>query len=362
MRELVRLGVDVHAAVPPGGVLSAEYLKAGVALHPAQFDLPVREPWRWPPLFREFRSLVKQIAPDILHSHFVGTTLTMRLALGKRDRLPRIFQVPGPLHLEHGFFRKAELATAGASDYWIGSCKFTCEVYRRAGVREDRLFLSYYGLDTARFDDSRRGKLRQELEIDEPTPLVGMVAYMYPPKWYLGQTRGIKGHEDFIDAIMLCLHQRPVLRAAIIGGAWNDASGYERRVRDYARRRCGDRVVFLGTRRDVPDLYADFDLVVHPSHSENVGGAGESLLFAVPTVATAVGGMPDLVREGETGWLVPPREPRKLAACILEILDDREKSRARTRRGQLLARELLDVRKTGGEILSVYQQILGAAA
>ena len=51
---------------------------------------------------------------------------------------------------------------------------------------------------------------------------------------------------------------------SVAGGAWNEAYAYERRVRAYARRRCGDRVIFLGTRSDIADLYADFDVVCHP--------------------------------------------------------------------------------------------------
>src|SRR5690606_31044154 len=109
-----------------------------------------------------------------------------------------------------------------------------------------------------------------------------------------------------------------------VGGAWNKAYSYEKQIREYAERKGGDRFVFLGTRNDVLELYPDFDVAVHPSHSENLGGAVESLLLKVPTIATNVGGFPDIVIDGETGWLVPPGRPDKLAEKILVTLDNPE--------------------------------------
>ena len=84
MRELAKLDVDVCVAIPPGGPLNDEYKKAGIFVHQENFDLPIRQPWHWPGLSARFRNLVETIKPDIIHSHFVGTTLAMRLALGKK--------------------------------------------------------------------------------------------------------------------------------------------------------------------------------------------------------------------------------------------------------------------------------------
>ncbi len=357
MRELTRLGVEVHVALPPGGPLVPRYEGAGVVVHPMPIDLPVRSPWRCPGTLRTLHDLVARIRPDIIHSHFVGTTLTMRLALGRDHPTPRIFQVPGPLHLEHPLFRRAELATAGPSDWWVGSCRWTCDRYRRSGVPADRVSLVYYGCDLDEFDRGGPGKLRHELGIAPGIRLVGMVAYMYAPKRYLGQARGIKGHEDLIDALTLCLEAVPDLVGVFIGGAWGDAETYERRVRSYGEKRLGDRARFLGTRGDVAELYPDLDVVVHPSHSENVGGAAESLLMAVPTIATAVGGLPDFVEPGATGWLVPPRDPARLAVAILDALGDPARAQEMALFGQGRARGQLDVRRNARDLLGFYRRV-----
>jgi glycosyltransferase involved in cell wall biosynthesis len=359
MRELVKQGVDVHVALPPGPLVPA-YRASGVTVHPFVLDLPLSRPWRCPELFRRFRALVDRVGPDLIHSHFVTSTLIMRLALGKAHPCPRVFQVPGPFHLEHPFFQQGELLTAGPADHWIGSCRWTSRKYRSLGAPAERVFLSYYGVDLEQFRLRPPGKLRQELGAAPATKLVGMVAYVYGPKWYMRSRRGIKGHEDLIDALVICRRSDPSIRGVFVGGAWGDATAYEQKIRDYAMRRLGDGAVFLGTRDDVPDLYADFDVVAHPSHTENVGGAAESLIMAVPTIATQVGGFPDVISPGETGWLVPPRNPEALAAAIHTALRDPVSAREKAIRGQKLVREMFDVSRTSAKVASIYRTILSA--
>jgi len=358
MGELVQLGADVHVLMPTDGPLVEHYQAAGIVVHEGQPSLPLKSPHRWRNLYEDIRSLTSRIEPDLIHSHFVGTTLSMRMALGKHHKTPRVFQVPGPLHLEHPFFRNMEIRTASDKDSWIGSCNWTRERYRRSGVSSDRIFMSYYGSDLDEIQVRSPGRLRSELGLSDSTQIVGMVAFMYGPKRYLGQSRGLKGHEDLIDALAILRARGRDVVGVFVGGAWAGAAEYEKRVQAYGTKRLGDAAYFLGTRHDVPYLYPDFDVVAHPSHSENVGGAAESQLLAVPTVATNVGGFPDLVIPGETGWLVPPKNPEDLARALGEALDDPVKARQFAVNGQVLATELFDVRRTGREVLGIYEQIL----
>jgi glycosyltransferase involved in cell wall biosynthesis len=357
-RELRKLGFDVHVAVPEGGPRIVEYRQAGVTVHQGQWSLPVRQPHRWPAMFARFRSLIEDVDPDIIHSHFVGTTLTMRLALGRRDPRPRVFQVPGTLHLEHPLIRVLEIRSAGRQDSWIGCCKWICQRYRESGIAPDRVFLSRYGVDLAEIHAAAPGTLRHELDLAPGQQVIGMVAYMYAPRRLLGQSRGLKGHEDLIDAIALLRAQGRDVIGVFAGGAWNGRVDYESRVCAYARRRLGEHAHFLGTRFDVPDLYADFDVAVHPSHSEAIGGAVESLMLAVPTVTTDVGGFPDVVKPGQTGWLVPAKSPASLAEAIAEALDDPQRANELARKGQVLARDILDIRRNAKEVAAAYEQIL----
>jgi len=195
---------------------------------------------------------------------------------------------------------------------------------------------------------------RQDLGLDTDAPVVGMVAYMYAPKRLLGQRVGLKGHEDLIDAMTIVREQDPRVRVVFVGGAWGGAHRYEQRVRDYARRRLGPDALFLGDRGDVAALYRHFQVAVHPSHSENLGGAAESLLLGVPTVATSVGGFPDLVEDGATGLLVPPHSPTSLARAISTLLSDEPAARKMARAGQRHTRALLDPARNATAVQQAY--------
>jgi glycosyltransferase involved in cell wall biosynthesis len=147
-----------------------------------------------------------------------------------------------------------------------------------------------------------------------------------------------------------------------VGGAWNGATGYEQRLRDLGVQTCNGWLYFTGSRNDVAEIYPDLDLAVVPSLSENLGGAAEPLLSGVPVVASNVGGLPDLIHDGETGWLVPSSSPLALAAAIEDALSNRQQAQSRTARGQALARQLLDVERTGREVAGIYENILSPRA
>ena len=89
----------------------------------------------------------------------------LRLALGKGHRIPRIFQVAGPLHLEHWHSELADLSTAGPQDYWIPSSRCIQQHYLRAGVERERTFLSYPGWKVETFSARRQSYLQQRLRL-----------------------------------------------------------------------------------------------------------------------------------------------------------------------------------------------------
>jgi len=351
---LQQLVLAVHVVLPDNNGLAEQYRDAGAFVHILETDIArLKTPDRLFKTGRAFRELVRTLSPDIIHSHFVGTTLFMRLAMG-REGPARVFQVPGPLHLENPITRRIEIASANQLDRWIASCKFTLEAYRLAGIRNERLGLSYYGLDLSTFKSHKPANLREQLGLPPDAAVIGMVAYIYGPKRWLGQTRGLKGHEDLIDAVKIITEHGREAALVFVGGPWHGSEAYARRLEHYARLNLGKRAIFLGHRTDVADLYAGFDLAVHPSHSENLGGAVESLALAVPTVATRVGGFPDIVIPGETGWLSPPKSPIALASTIMSALDDPEQSKRLARQGAERVRSILDVERNGREIADLY--------
>lgn len=175
MTELVKHGIEVHVALPKGGRLYDEYSKNNIQVHPIDFSLK-----KLTQSIRQLKQIVRDLEPDIIHSHFVLTTLIMRMGL-RSFKIPRVFEVPGPLHLEHFLTRKVEISLSNKSDFWIATCQWTYDKYKKSGITSNRLYLTYYGSDIS-YPIYERGKLRREFNLPEDTFVVGMVAYMYAPK------------------------------------------------------------------------------------------------------------------------------------------------------------------------------------
>ena len=356
--ELVKLGVEVHLALPDGPMVK-KYREAGVKVHVFDPSINIRNPFANIEQVKKLRALVAAVGPDLIHSHFVATTLLMRLAL-RKSPIPRIFHVPGPLHLEHGLFRRIELYMANKQDYWLASCLWTQSKYQQCGISSKKVGLAYYGVnaDDFLFNHSSDNRLREDIGLSKQDFLVGMVAYFYGPKAYLGQTRGLKGHEDLIDAMAIVNRQYPNVKCVFVGGPWGNSQKYFEQVKIYAKQKAGDNCIFLGQRNDVPKLYPQFDLAVHPSHSENVGGAVESMYAQVSTLTSDVGGFPDLVTDGETGYIAPAKSPRELASKIIEAINNPEERKVRIVKGLEKVTQVMNVEHNAQQVNNFYVEVL----
>lgn len=358
-KHLKEKGVEVITVLPnnyEGNAL--KYKEHGMEVIEGDWSLPIKKPWRFFSLSRQIRDVVKSVRPDIIHLHFVTNVLMCRLAL-RRDKTPRLFQVPGPLHLESKLTSFAERKTSTKSDYWAGACKKTCSIYTNNGVAAERVHLAYYGVpNSEKIQENSKNILHSEYSISDDAVIVAMVSYFYKPKKYLGQKRGLKGHEDFIDAMNVVMKKYPNIVPVIIGNAWDGAEKYEQQVKEYAENRLGDRVIFTGYRSDIYDIYPEINIVVHPSHSENLGGAAESLMLAVPTISSDVGGFPDIVIPGETGCLVKSKNPEDLAEKIEWAVEHLDEMKAMAKTGQQKVSQLLNLENTAKAVYDIYDSIL----
>jgi len=172
------------------------------------------------------------------------------------------------------------------------------------------------GFDLKPFLDSttHRGSFRRELSLNNGAPLIGIVGRIFP----------IKNHRLFLDAAARIAAVEKSARFVIVG------DGALRRQMEEHADRLGilDRVVFTGWRRDLPRIYADLDTLVVSSDNEGTPvSAIEAMASECPVVATRVGGLPDLIADGETGHLVPLRDADALAAAVLRLVCDRATAR-----------------------------------
>ena len=224
-KELINRGIDVVTVIPDTeGKVARKYIENEMKIIVQDCSIPTKNPFNIFQRIKKIREIVNKEKPDIIHTHFVTNILMLRLAL-KKDKTKRIFQVPGPLHLENKFFKWIDYKTSNNEDYWIATCKKTYEIYKTFKKKDidKHIFLNYYGGyggNTVEEYSKDTNILHKQFGLSTDYILIGMVSYFYKPKRYLGQKRGLKGHEDFIDAISILSKQNPKIIGIIIGGAW----------------------------------------------------------------------------------------------------------------------------------------------
>ncbi|MEW9525607.1 glycosyltransferase family 4 protein [Agrobacterium radiobacter] len=189
----------------------------------------------------------------------------------------------------------------------------TGRAFIEAGGEANKVRIVYNGFDPARakvYEPGTAARLRAELGFG-PQPLVGL----------FGRLSEWKGQHVFLDAIAAM----EGVQAVIVGGALFGQEAYEARIREQASSLGLDgRVRFLGFRSDVPELMAAMDAVAHTSIVAEPFGrvVVEAMMCGRPVVATRGGGVTEIIRDGETGLLVPPGEPSALAAALGRVLSD----------------------------------------
>ena len=228
------------------------------------------------------------------------------------------------------------------------------------GYADSKIRVIHNGIDLDRFADLGRRtgpSLRCELGLPDSCPLVVLLARLDP----------VKRAEDFVDAAALIAAQRAEVRFLVIGDdivAGNRPGSRESDYRHQLLRqvdRLGltGRVIFTGTRLDVTRFLSEVAVSVLPSSSEGLSNTIlESMAAGIPVVATAVGGTPELVDDGVTGLLVPPREPAALARAILSVLEQPELAQRLGRAGRDKVHRRFSLHRMVAETERLYGQLL----
>jgi L-malate glycosyltransferase len=214
------------------------------------------------------------------------------------------------------------------------------------GLDPDRIEVIRSGIDPKPLDPNLpKAEARREFGIVEDAPVIGCIAHFADHK----------GHRYLIEAAARVTASIPEVRFLLVGeGELRPA--IELQIKDL---HLGRNVILTGFRSDIPRLLAAMDIVVLSSHLE---GLGTSLLDAMamarPVVATRVGGIPEIVEEGVTGELVPPRDPKALADALIDLIRRPADGR---RMGAAGRERMLSVFSAEGMVAateSVYKKIL----
>ena len=190
------------------------------------------------------------------------------------------------------------------------------------GYQPGKIVVIRNGVDLSKFETEGDGRrVRREIGVPEGAPIVAVVSRLHE----------LKGLDDFLEAAALLAPRHREVRFLIVGGRLTVQNGapvsddaYSESLALRARHLgIGDRVLFTGFRLDVADLLREVSVSVLPSLSEGLSNVLlESMAAGVPVVTTPVGGSPEAVVDGETGFLVPTRNPGALARAIDPLLAD----------------------------------------
>ena len=339
MRRQRAFGDLPELAAPRESVLTGRVRAAGFPVH----SVPMRGTWDLPSAVALAR-ISRAMAPDIVHwhaarAHALGALASL-LAPGPRRVLSR--RVDFPVRRTPG----SRLLYALEIDAILAISEGVRRALEGSGVPPGRIRVVRSGIDLTPFDPPfDRALERRKLGISDGEILVLQVAALAPHK---SQT-------DLLRAAKIVIARCPGTRFWIAG---------EGRLRaaleaEHEALGLGDRVRFLGFREDVVALLRSADLFCVSSYLEGLGTSTlDAMAAGLPVVATAVGGVPEIVSDGETGVLVPPRNPEAIADAVLALAADPGRRAAMGARGRERAREW-SASLTAKRTREAYLEVLG---
>ncbi len=296
------------------------------------WGLDLQNPWQWPEN-REFLSFLKAECIDILHAHMTRAALaTVPLA--------RIAKVPVVVQSCHG--REGWRRNWASRQFWVdrGLAKWTdatiavSESTKRYLITEKKLdpgkivvISNGRNLNGSPPDPAYLARLRQTLGLVTGGPVVGVFARLEEQK----------GHRFLLDALP-AVRERVGAVTVLLVGDGRLRSALENRVEELG---LAKTVTFTGYREDAIQLMALCDLVVLPSLYEGMPLVPiEAAILGKAVVATAVEGTSEVIADGLTGILVPPRNPPALAQGIVRLILNPGLRNEMGKRGRARAREL----------------------
>jgi glycosyltransferase involved in cell wall biosynthesis len=307
---------DIEKQIVEEGIKAAK--KQGIKVIPLSAMVrsinPVKDFWALLSLVR----LIIEERPYIIHTHSSKAGLLGRLAA-------KIAGVPQIVHTPHGHVFYGHFGPIASKVFlWIEKIfsRFTDRMvaltdgekndYEKLSVcPSEKLLKIHSGVDVAHYRNSNGNMVekRRSLGLDQNGTVVGFVGWLLP----------IKGPEYLLKAMEYVWPEHPEASLVFVGKGDLDLDLRTQALEVSAN----GRVKFLGWRNDINEIMPVFDMLVLPSLNEGMGRVlVEAMAAGKPVVASRVGGIPDLVQHGETGYLVPPADEKALADGIKKLLDD----------------------------------------
>ena len=291
--------------------------------------------------------VVKRLQPEIVHAHDAHAVAMASLALSLGASAARVPALVASrrvdFHLRGNSFSRWKHRQV---DCFIAASEAIRHMLVADGVSPDRTVTVHEGIDVDHVRAAPPVDVHAALWLPHHAPVVGNVAALVPHK----------GQRHLIEAARLVIRQMPDVRFVILGeGELRDA--LERQVREYHLEK---HVLLPGFRADVLGCMKSFDLFVMSSVTEGLGTALlDAMACSRPIVATRAGGIPEVVEDGVTGTLVPPRDHAAMAQAILALLEDEAMRRQMGEAGLARVNARFTVERMVAETAAVYARVAG---
>ncbi len=353
---LKQRGYVIEVACPGNTPLAAETAQLGLKVHPIDLVGPLN-PGSDLQCIRQLHNILRQGQYDIIHFHGAKAGLVGRAAAvtaGCRNTVLTVHNFiiyeEVPLAKKIIFKYGEQLLSRVTSKIITVSQALKDDLIANYKIAPDKLIPIYNGIDTSKYKDNPVNHSdRAQYGIISGTEVVGTVARMAPQK----------GLNYLIEAAAVISQTSPEKAREITFIIAGDGP-LRSELEDLAGRLgVRDKVLFPGYVQNIPGLLSCLDIFVIPSIAEGLSITTiEAMAAGLPVVASRVGGLPELVRQGETGFLVEPRDPRGLADALLRLLADREARRQLGHNGRLLATQQFSSESMVDQTCRVYEDIL----
>jgi len=313
-----------------------------------QINVQARLSW---PAIRAITHRVREEGFSVVHSHEYKSNLYGCLA-ARLAGARRVASVRGYTDrtLALRFYKRFDLLTLHAFDGIIAVSEHLRQWLIRHGLPAARIVTAHDALDLAPFtmNMTTRAEVRLRFGIRDTQFVITTV----------GRLSREKGHCCLLKAAQSILNEYPDARFMIVG------DGPLRGQLEQQARSLGINaaVIFAGYQADVAGFLGASDLFVLPSLREGTPNALlEAMALAKPVVVSRVGGVPEIVQDGETGFLVPPQDPDSVAQAVLALMRDSNRAAAMGQRARQVIEQDFSVQRLARKIVAVYHQVLAKA-
>ena len=342
--QLAAAGVPVHVLPPqPGWVPDGDRGRLGRAwLRTREIATVVA------PRARAVGARLRELRPDLVYlANGVAPNLDALVAAARAG-------VPVLVH-EKGYRRigPRERVMSRWIDTFVGMTDLVTAHAKARGVRARRHLTVYDGIDCERFTSGGGAAVRRELAIPDAAPVIGIV----------GHIQGWKGQDLVVQAMAQLRTRHPDLRCLVVGGVHRQGAAYAQRIRDrIAAEGLEQRVLLTGARRDVAACLDAMDVAIHASTNPEPFGRVliEAMALGRPLVAPREGGPLEIVVDGETGVLVPPRDATALAAAVDRLVADPDLRRRMGAAGRARVEAVFDIRRHVVTMEAIFDEMLRA--